>query len=215
MYLSDAEKVRIVTLHSMGLKTAQIAKRLSIHTKTATKWVKRFEDQGSLTIVSHGRGRKAKLTEEQSRRCAALLVSGRFSGARQVAMEIENEHGIKVSATTVCRRAKLVSKVDGAPIKAVRSLPVKELSASTIQKRVAFCKANKFKGTKGWSTTMFTDRKKFHFNFPGAKVHQVAWVKVGSKRVAPRVNHAMVVNMYAGITPFGVTKPHLVAGTSK
>jgi hypothetical protein len=62
---------------------------------------------------------------------------------------------------------------------------------------------------------MFTDRKKFHFNYPGAKVHQVAWVKVGSQRVAPKVNHAMVVNMYAGITPFGVTKPHLVAGTSK
>jgi hypothetical protein len=44
---------------------------------------------------------------------------------------------------------------------------------------------------------------------------EVAWVKVGSQRVAPRVNHAMVVNMYAGITKFGVAKPHLVAGTSK
>ena len=44
---------------------------------------------------------------------------------------------------------------------------------------------------------------------------EVAWVKVGSQRVAPRVNRAMVVNMYEGITRFGVTKPHLVVGTSK
>jgi transposase len=215
MYLTDAEKLRIITLSGSGMKKAKVARELSVNIKTVTKWIKRFESEGSLKVVTEGRGRKPLLTEEQSRQCALLLLGGKHSGARQVAREIEKQFEIKVSATTICRRAKLVSKVDGAPIKAVRSAPVKELSPSTVQKRLAFCKANQAKGTRGWSTTMFTDRKKFHFNFPGAKVHQVAWVKVGSQRVAPRVNHAMVVNMYAGITPFGVTKPHLVAGTSK
>ena len=215
MYLTDAEKLRILTLSGSGMKKAKVARELSVNIKTVTKWMKRFESEGSLKIVTEGRGRKPLLNQEQARRCAALLLGGKHSGARQVSVEIEKQFDIKVSATTICRRAKLVSKVDGAPIKAVRSAPVKELSPSTVQKRLAFCKANQAKGAKGWSTTMFTDRKKFHFNFPGAKVHQVAWVKVGSQRVAPRVNHAMVVNMYAGITPFGVTKPHLVAGTSK
>jgi transposase len=212
MYLKDNEKVQIITLSERGLKKAQVAKELSLNIKTVTRWIKRFESEGSLNVVTKGRGRKPSLTKEQSRTCVALLLGGKHSGASSVSLEIQKQFGIKVSAKTICRHAKLVSRMDGAPIKVVRSAPVKELSAGTVQKRVAFCKANK---TKGWSTTMFTDRKKFHFNFPGAKVHQVAWVKVGSQRVAPRVNHAMVVNMYAGITKFGVTKPHLVAGTSK
>jgi hypothetical protein len=46
-------------------------------------------------------------------------------------------------------------------------------------------------------------------------VKRVGWVRVGERRTAAKVNHAMAVNMYAGITKFGVTKPHFVAGTSK
>jgi transposase len=212
MYLQDNEKVQIITLSERGLNKAQVAKELSLNIKTVTRWINRFKSEGSLKVVAKGRGRKPSLTKEQSRTCVALLLDGKHSGASSVSLEIERQFGVKVSAKTICRHAKMVSKMDGAPIKVVRSAPVKELSVGTIQKRLAFCKANK---TKGWSNTMFTDRKKFHFNFPGAKVHQVAWVRVGAKRVAPRVNHAMVVNMYAGITKFGVTKPHLVAGTSK
>jgi hypothetical protein len=37
----------------------------------------------------------------------------------------------------------------------------------------------------------------------------------GRKREAPSVNHALVVNVYAGITRHGVTDFHMVAGTSK
>ena len=62
---------------------------------------------------------------------------------------------------------------------------------------------------------MFTDRKKFHFFYPGVKINKVSWVRVGQKRTAAKVNHAMCVNLYVGITPYGVTKPHFVAGKSK
>ena len=62
---------------------------------------------------------------------------------------------------------------------------------------------------------MFTDMAKFHFFYPGASIKPVGWVRKGLKRQAPRVNHAMVVNLYVGITKWGVTKCHVVAGTSK
>ena len=43
----------------------------------------------------------------------------------------------------------------------------------------------------------------------------VSWVRKGQQRKSSRVNKPSVVNMYAGITKFGVTQPHLVTGTTK
>ena len=41
----------------------------------------------------------------------------------------------------------------------------------------------------------------------------VQWGRTGPK--ACNVNHSMCVNVYAGITLYGVTECHLVTGTSK
>jgi len=62
---------------------------------------------------------------------------------------------------------------------------------------------------------MFTDRKKFLFSHPRANVMQCHWHRVGVPAVATKVNHPMAVNMYVGMTKFGMTRPHLVSGTSK
>ena len=62
---------------------------------------------------------------------------------------------------------------------------------------------------------MLTDRKEFVFRYPGTSVKPVSWVRNGEQRKSSRVNKPSVVNMYAGITKFGVTQPHLVTGTSK
>jgi hypothetical protein len=62
---------------------------------------------------------------------------------------------------------------------------------------------------------MFTDRKKFLFVQPGAKVTKCHWHRLGRPAVATKVNHPMAVNLYVGMTKFGMTKPHLVSGTRK
>jgi len=61
---------------------------------------------------------------------------------------------------------------------------------------------------------MFTDRKKFAFYYPGFKVHAVSWVPSGQEREGSKVNHAPVVNIYAGLTRYGMTAAHIVAGTT-
>jgi hypothetical protein len=43
----------------------------------------------------------------------------------------------------------------------------------------------------------------------------VQWNRKGSRPRAYCPNHPMVVNVYVGITKFGVSKVHLVACTSK
>lgn len=62
---------------------------------------------------------------------------------------------------------------------------------------------------------LFTDRCKFHFRYPGVSVKQQQWVKQGSVADAAAVNHAQTVNLYCGISKYGVTACHIVAGTSK
>jgi hypothetical protein len=62
---------------------------------------------------------------------------------------------------------------------------------------------------------MFTDRKKFIFTYPGARVNKVSWIRKGQERVAFKSGHALGLNVYAGLTVFGMTKPHIVAGTSR
>jgi len=99
----------------------------------------------------------------------------------------------------------------GKPIRAVRGQPIKELTPQMKEKRLHFCVKNK---STSWARTMFTDRKRFMFKYPGCLVRRYAWVRKGRKRVARKVNKAMSVNVYAGITKSGITSVHYVAGTN-
>ena len=74
-----------------------------------------------------------------------------------------------------------------------------------------FCEQHK---AFNWNTVMFTDRCKFHFTYPGDKVGVCQWVRVGEDREANMVNHASCLNVYAGITKYGVTPMCIVAGTT-
>lgn len=46
------------------------------------------------------------------------------------------------------------------------------------------------------------------------KVTRGRWVVRGQKHEGYQVNHAQSVNLYAGFTVYGMTKPHIVTGTS-
>ena len=69
-----------------------------------------------------------------------------------------------------------------------------------------------------WGHVVFTDRKKFLFQCPGSKVKPVHWDVPGKSTSGGQVyqpNHPQCVNVYAGISKYGTTKVHVVAGTSK
>jgi hypothetical protein len=92
----------------------------------------------------------------------------------------------------------------------MRGLPRKELSTTTKAKRLVFAKA---KRKTNWKLVLFTDRKKFSFKYPGVKVGSGKWLKGSEEHLASQVNHAGTVNIYAGLSPYGVALAHEVAGT--
>lgn len=214
-HLSTHRRHRVVLEYERLKCVSKVAKKLGIKWHTANTWIKRFKTSGGVERKA-GSGRKPRLSENAAQAAHELLLSGNMNGAQQVANELHKDGQTTgdspVNRTTVIRHAKAYGLAVEQPIRCARGKPKKQLTAATKSKRLEFCSANK---RRDWRLVMFTDRKKFHFNHPGVSVKQCQWVKAGKGREANTVNHAMTVNLYAGITKFGVTEPHLVAGTSK
>lgn len=213
--ISEETRYKIVFEYARCKNFSQVARRLHLDYKTVRKWALRHKQSAGVRPVRSG-GRKSVLSEVVAQQAMHMLLSGKYSGSQEVAVELHKK-GLTstptpVHRTTVARHAKAVGRAAGAPIRAVQSPPQKQLTAANMTKRLEFCKTNL---RRHWGNVMFTDRKKFHFYYPGVRIHKVSWVRVGERRTAPKVNHAMCVNMYAGITIYGATKPHLVVGTSK
>lgn len=214
-HLETAVKYKLQFAWERCHNITKVARDLKLNPKTVRRWVSRFETTGKMDIKP-GRGRKPRLDESAASLAGDLLLSGKFANATEVAAELhklgKSKGGSPVNRTTLTRHAKAFAKARGEPIQPDTSKPVKMLSAQNIQARLDFCEVNK---TRAWGAVMFTDRKKFHFTYPGSAVHRVGWVKKGERRQATKVSNPMAVNLYAGITKYGVTKPHIVAGTSK
>jgi transposase len=185
---------------------------LGIYPNTVKKWVDRYKATGDVKAMKQS-GRPRLLDDEMGVTAHKLLLSEEHGHADGVATALVNQ-GImskKVSGRTVIRAAKRVGIALGQPLKLVRGRPKKSLSDNTKRARLAFAKANR---SRSWATVMFTDRKKFQFFYPGAKVKHCRWMVKGQRLSAASVNHAQCVNVYCGLTRHGMTEIHVVAGSS-
>lgn len=188
------------------------AKALGKDRSVVRRWVRRYEETGGVTIGT-STGRTPALDGVAATKALELLLEEGGS-ADKVAHKLValGMASTKVAKTTLIRAAKKVAMNKGTPIRVVRGKPAKQLTQNTRMKRVAFARENK---TRCWGNVMFTDRKKFLFSYPGSEVRMVSWVVQGSTTQAYTVNHPQVFNVYAGLTKYGMTKCHIVAGSSK
>lgn len=186
------------------------ANALGVDRKTVRRWVHKYLLHGVLER-SKGNGRKPILDEEKCQLARTLLLDCKFGTIESVAAELQKRYQITLGLKTLSRSIKGYAMKVGEPVKHVSGKPNKQLSKGTMEKRKQFCKDNM---DRTWDNVMITDRCKFHMYYPGVKVKRSAWIRVGEEWVAPKVNHAQCLNVYAGITKHGVTKLHVVAGTT-
>lgn len=189
-----------------------VAKQLGHNRKTVAHWVRRYQEQGNVDNDKRT-GRRPALDGDAARDALQLLLGDQHGTALEVArvLHARGKSSKLLHKTTIIRHAKQAANKEGKQIRVVRGLPSKDLSKATKAKRLSFALANR---GRSWANVMITDRKRFHFYYPGVQVKPMKWIKKGEKWVAPKVNHAQMVNLYAGITKYGVTKAHIVAGTS-
>jgi hypothetical protein len=214
--LTKQQRHELVFEFKRGKSIDKIAKEYQVSPTTVKRWVKRDKETGGVDDMD-GRGRKAVLDEVAADQAVDMLMSGNYSGGEEVAKAMHEEdktNGDKVPhRTTIIRHAKQAAKeLRGETLVLARGQPAKQLSKANQDKRLAFCNANK---RRNWSTVMFTDRKKFLLKYPGVKLARQQWLFKGQRREAFSVSKPVCVNVYAGITKFGVTKLHFVAGTTK
>ena len=187
----------------------KVAEMHGVSRDTVRHWWGVYTSTGGVQKKA-GSGSKRCLSDAVADTVTTMLESGSFTGTAHVALEVHKTWLVSGNKpphrTTIARRVKARAKAVGKPIRAVRGQPEKELAPQMKSKRLLFCERNK---STSWATTMFTDRKRFLFKYPGCPVRRYAWVRKGKKRVARKVSKAMSVNVYAGIT-----KLHCVAGTS-
>ena len=211
--LTHKQKLDIISTWQATHSKSTTANMHGVSVKTVTLWIKRFEATGDVTSLKR-LGPKPTMNEEACKIGLDLLLNPDFGTTSSVAREIY-ARGLTtrlLHRTSVAFHLKRYARMQGSTIRPNRGKPAQDISQASKEKRVAFCQANK---GRSWKHVMFTDRKKFLFKHPGVQVRNVQWASMASKPRAFAVNHPMSVNVYAGITWYGVTRCHVVAGTSK
>jgi len=179
----------------------------------ARRWITRHCSTGGVKEQPKT-GPKRALGTAASEKAYDLLMHNTLSGATAVGHEL-HRLGLAprpLHGSTVIRAARSTATSRGHRICVHRGKPAKALSASTIAKRVAFAEEHK---NIDWENVVFSDRKKFLFWYPGTKVNQVSWCIEGTRPEAMVSAHPQAFNVYAALTPKGMTAVHVVAGTSK
>ena len=110
--------------------------------------------------------------------------------------------------TSVIRVAKRHATMLGTDLRNFRGPSRKQLSSTTKAKRLAFANANML---KNWKLVLFTELNKFSFKYHAVKVDNVKWLKGSEGHIASQVDHYSTTNIYAGISPFGMTLAHDVS----
>jgi len=217
VYTSEELKWRIVLTWKDGksaqMDAKQVASIVGVSPKVAARWIKRYEETGGVNCYKKS-GRKRALNDAARNEAYNLLIEKKHGPAKDVAQELVKLDLCKrvVHKMTIIRAARQVAEKKGtSPLRALRGKPRRELSERTTRLRFKFCKGHE---RRTWKTVMFTDRKRFFWSYPNHKVPSITWAKKGEKRLAHGVNHPRCVNVYGGLTYYGVTKLHIVTGTS-
>jgi transposase-like protein len=210
MPISEDDKIRIISHFQEQKNISKVAEDLGFDRKTVQRWVRRFQDGEGI----HERpksGRPQLMTQEVTSAAFGLINSKECTTAGQAATTLEAQ-GLTprvLHSTTVARS---LSRPGAFHLDYHREKPDRELTDFNKQQRLDFAKANL---RLDWSKVLSTDRARFAFKHPGVSVREGEWLLPGERRKAKSVNNPSSVNLYMGISRFGVTVAHPVTGTCK
>jgi hypothetical protein len=214
--LNSEQKWGIVSCMKRHGNATKCARELKVSRESVLRWWKCYKATNTVDCKKP-RGRQPSISHAAAVAALDMITEQGAGGAKAVAARLRKE-GITskvLKKDTVIRAIRRVAADKGDKLTAHKGKPRKGLTANSKAKRLAFARANK---TRNWGSTMFTDRKRFHYAFPGSVVRPVQWKLASQKSSQHAVyqpNHTQSVNLYCGLTKVGVTACHLVAGTSK
>jgi transposase len=214
--ISDEKIWGIVHHMRQGFSVADTARQLQVSRTTVYKWWSCYTSSKAMSAAPRT-GRKCAFSDAVEEQVLDMLTKHDGVSADQASKRLcaEGVTPKPVHKSTIIRAARRAAQRTGKKLWVQRGKPPKALTQATRQKRLSFALQHQ---NTDWSLTLFTDKKKFHFRYPGSKVKPTKWVLGAAKRSGAAVNqpnHPQCVNVYAGISRHGVTSVHVVAGSSK
>lgn len=211
--VSPRQRTEIVSLHQAGFSQAAIARQVGVGRQAVRHWTSNWDGGGDLQEKPR-RGRPPVLSVRAKRFARKQLKTPGFGGLGHAAKELHSR-----GYTDIVVHRSTLSRMLGEPAMKVptrlepdRRPPTYALTEHDKARRLAFARANE---NRDWTNTMFTDRKRFYFRFPGSKVSAVQWHERGERRQVLKPTNPQCVNVYMGITQYGPTGAIVVAGSSK
>ena len=207
---------RIVTfMKQSGEDVHFTSKHTPCHVKVIRRWWKRYHETGIVDMARRS-GRPRLISHAHDKTPLDLLMDMDTNGAAHVAQQLATQGVTQhvVSKWTVMSSAMRAAAELHQNLVVRRGPPAKGLRHTTKEKRLSFARANL---KRNWGHVMFTDRKRFYFSYPGSRVKPTRWVFEGVNEDVGvfQPTNPQCVNVYAGISPYGMTVMHVVAGTSK
>jgi len=210
-HLSEKKSIAIIASRRAGISIRRTASLHGVTPRTVTKIMKKYNIHGT-TLKVKSTGRPRIFSEAAENRLLELMLNNDFT-AKAAGRELQKEGIIQKQHSLACMiaAARRAAARKGTKLVYKRGRPKKGLTQKNMDKRVAFAERHL---QRDWSKTLFTDRVKIPFEYPGIKVPIGKWLRAGDRWEASKVNHASCINFYAGVSPYGVTKIHCVTGTT-
>ena len=216
-HLPVQKRIEIVLTFERFKCVLSTSRKCEVSPDAVRRWVQRFRSEGNVNTKSR-EGHASKVTPEAAKEALRLIREDENLSPEDVAKQLCEGHlcSSTVHKTTIIRNVRKAAADVGLKVWASSSAPSKALTPQTMAKRLAFAKANL---SRVWDNVMFTDRVKLHLRFPGSRVKRSVWQvkkrRGGARKAVFQPNHPMCLNVYGGITKWGTTVFHIVAGTTR
>lgn len=176
-HIDRRTKDKLLLAYGRTASISQSARDAGVTYTTAKRWQDRIKTKLGLE-PRRGGGRSRLLNRGGEDKAKKLLLNHDMDGAAHVAMELHKQDTQTplVSRQTIMRAARRAAERQGKPLRVWHGRPLKLMSEATKARRLKFALAHQH---TNWDNTVFTDRKRFTFRYPGSRVKQAWWLLQG------------------------------------
>lgn len=188
--LTEFQIKEIIIKYNLNMTQFEIAQNMNININTVYLWVNKYKNNKSLTTTK-GRGPKNKLTKDQENLIIILLNSNKYWKIPNLIIEMEKQHKITISETTMRRILKNNNfKFRKRIIKPLLTKVHKNI-------RMQFCLTNYY---TNWLNIIFSDETKIIKDQHTGKY----WIGPDDTNINETFRHPIKRNVWGCITSGGI-----------
>jgi transposase len=206
--ISTDVKAVILALTKERIAYREIARRVGFSEGAVRKFIKKYNDTGSLARTS-GSGRKPKLTIRENRIIKRSVLQNRFATASEIRDEVYASTSTSVHTRTIQRELNKIG------FRAMKPAKKPLLTARMKKNRLEWAKDKKNWTPEDWYRVVFSDESKFNLFGSDGKttVRRRSGERFREDCCSPTVKHSPYVMIWGCITGYGMGSLEFVRGS--